>query len=125
MEPVSLVKISLPQQTHKYTDRSRVGDMAEAGQQRGVTAAFPPPPPFWKHFSPANIERLEKLKNEIERQKDDKRKKTWSPTPLRILELPPELRYLVPPEIPTTASYNLFGESQPVRLIPLSFDMKS
>ena len=85
--------------------------MAEAGQQRGVTAAFPPPPPFWKYFSTANIEKLEEFKNKIDIQNDDKLKKSLSPAALRMHELPPELRYLVPPEIPKTGSYSLFGES--------------
>ena len=95
--------------------------MAEPGQQRGVTAAFPPPPPFWKHFSHANIEKLEEVKNEIENRDDGKSKKSWSPTALRRLELPSELQYLVPPEIPKTESYKLFGETQLVTSDSLSF----
>ncbi|KAK2761578.1 Mediator of RNA polymerase II transcription subunit 7 [Arachnomyces sp. PD_36] len=88
--------------------------MAEAGQQRAVTAAFPPPPPFWKHFSSANLEKLEELKKEECSKNNKENPKTLSPADLRSLPLPPELRYLVPPEPPQSGFYNLFGEAQSV-----------
>lgn len=89
--------------------------MAETGQQRAVTAAFPPPPPFWKHFTSANLEKLEEFKKEASSKDNNKEnKKIWSPADLRSLQLPPELRYLVPPEPPQSGFYNLFGEAQNV-----------
>ncbi|PGH15032.1 hypothetical protein AJ79_02714 [Helicocarpus griseus UAMH5409] len=87
--------------------------MAEAGQQK-VAAAFPPPPPFWKHFTPQNLKKLEECKKEHEEKTGSKQ--DWTPEALRTLELPPELRYLVPPKAPTSGSYSLFGESQSVSI---------
>ncbi|ODM17279.1 Mediator of RNA polymerase II transcription subunit 7 [Aspergillus cristatus] len=87
--------------------------MAEAGQQRALTTAFAPPPPLWKHFNTDNIKRLEEIKKEASKGENGKiQAKKWTPTELRALDLPPELRYLVPPEIPTTGHYSVFGELQ-------------
>lgn len=88
--------------------------MTETGQQRAVTAAFPPPPPFWKYFSSTNLEKLEELKREESSKNNKENSKTWFPADLRSLQLPPELRYLVPPEPPQSGHYNLFGEAQSV-----------
>lgn len=94
--------------------------MAEAGQQRALTTAFAPPPPLWKHFNTDNIKRLEGIKKEASKGEDGKlHTKKWSPAELRALDLPPELRYLVPPEIPTTGHYSVFGELQNVRFFSL------
>ncbi|EEH05676.1 mediator complex subunit [Histoplasma capsulatum G186AR] len=87
--------------------------MAEAGQQK-VTAAFPPPPPFWKHFTSQNLKKLDECKKEHEEKIGSKQ--IWTPEALRMLELPPELRFLVPPQAPTSSSYSLFGESQSVSI---------
>ncbi|KAI9925273.1 hypothetical protein ASPWEDRAFT_121468 [Aspergillus wentii DTO 134E9] len=86
--------------------------MAEAGQQRALATAFAPPPPLWKHFTPDNIKKLEGIKKEASKGEDGKsRKKKWTAAELRALDLPPELRFLVPPEIPTE-QYSVFGELQ-------------
>ncbi|KAI9376626.1 mediator of RNA polymerase II transcription subunit 7 [Aspergillus egyptiacus] len=85
--------------------------MAEGGQQRALTTAFAPPP-LWKHFTPDNLKRFEAIKKEASKGEDGKRrKKEWSPAELRALDLPPELRFLVPPEIPSE-QYTVFGEVQ-------------
>ncbi|KAH8701620.1 mediator of RNA polymerase II transcription subunit 7 [Talaromyces proteolyticus] len=84
--------------------------MAEA--QRAVTAAFPPPPPFWKHFSKENVEKLDKLKAESAKSHDGNPKKKWSPSELQALDTPSELRYLIPPKAPTEGTYSVFGELQ-------------
>ncbi|THC88847.1 hypothetical protein EYZ11_011707 [Aspergillus tanneri] len=88
--------------------------MAETGQQRALTTAFPPPPPLWKHFTTVNIKKLEEIKRDATKGEDGKpqKKKTWTPTELRSLDLPTELRFLVPPEIPISGQYNVFGELQ-------------
>lgn len=83
-----------------------------------VTSAYPPPPPFWRNFTSENLERLERSKNEyIEKNKDDtdaaKLLHDGHPETLKKLELPPQVRYLIPPDIPTE-SYSLFGEEQKV-----------
>ena len=89
--------------------------MADAGQQRAVTAAFAPPPPLWKYFTRENLDKLEQIKAEASKDQDGRphRDKQWSPSELRALDLPPELRFLVPPEIPT-GQYSVFGELQSV-----------
>ncbi|EAU33714.1 conserved hypothetical protein [Aspergillus terreus NIH2624] len=87
--------------------------MAESGQPSALTTAFAPPPPLWKHFTPENVKRLEEIKKEASKGEDGKpRKKTWTPAELRALDLPPELRFLVPPEVPTEGHYSVFGELQ-------------
>lgn len=87
-------------------------NMADA--QRALTAAFPPPPPFWKHFTTETIEKLERIKKESAAQKTSTGKK-WTASDLRALDVPPELRYLIPPEAPTEGTYSVFGELQNVR----------
>ncbi|RJE24109.1 hypothetical protein PHISCL_03544 [Aspergillus sclerotialis] len=81
--------------------------MAEAGQPKPLPTAFAPPPSLWKHFTPENIKKLEEIKENAAEGKSKK----WTPAELRALDLPPELRYLVPPAIPTE-SYSVFGELQ-------------
>ncbi|KAJ5205157.1 Mediator complex subunit Med7 [Penicillium cf. griseofulvum] len=87
--------------------------MADESQQRTVNAAFAPPPPLWKHFTPENIDRVEQIKAEASRGEDGRlnKNKKWSPAELRALEIPSELRYLVPPDIPE-GQYSVFGELQ-------------
>ena len=84
-------------------------------QQRAVTAAFAPPPPLWKHFTRENRNKLEDIKKEASKGPDGDaaRDKKWSPSELRALDVTAELRFLVPPEIPT-GEYSVFGELQTV-----------
>ncbi|KOC13087.1 RNA polymerase II mediator complex protein [Aspergillus flavus AF70] len=86
--------------------------MADAGQQRPLTA-FAPPPPLWKHFTPDNLKKLDEIKKNASKGEDGKpQKKKWTPTELRALDVPPELHFLVPPEIPKSGHYSVFGELQ-------------
>lgn len=89
--------------------------MADPNQQRAATAAFAPPPPLWKHFTRENLDRLEQIKTEASKDENGRpdRNKEWTPSELRALDLPPELRFLVPPEIPS-GQYSVFGELQSV-----------
>lgn len=89
--------------------------MADA--QRAVAAAFPPPPPFWKHFTTENIEKLDKLKSESAKSHGQDPKKKWSPSELQALDTPTDLRYLIPPTAPAEGSYSVFGELQSVGLL--------
>ncbi|KAJ5441814.1 Mediator complex subunit Med7 [Penicillium cf. griseofulvum] len=95
--------------------------MADESQQRTVNAAFAPPPPLWKHFTPENIDRVEQIKAEASRGEDGRlnKNKKWSPAELRALEIPSELRYLVPPDIPE-GQYSVFGELQTVSLYSIA-----
>ncbi|KAJ5522738.1 Mediator complex subunit Med7 [Penicillium frequentans] len=87
--------------------------MADPNQQRAVNTAFAPPPPLWKHFTRENLDRLKEIKTEASKDEDGRpnRNKQWSPAELRALDLAPELRFLVPPDIPT-GEYSVFGELQ-------------
>ncbi|KAL4863596.1 hypothetical protein BDV12DRAFT_177356 [Aspergillus spectabilis] len=86
--------------------------MADGGQQRALTTAFAPPPPLWKHFTPENVKRLNDIKKEASKGKDGKLQgKEWPSAELRSLTVPPELRFLLPPEIPSE-QYSVFGEVQ-------------
>lgn len=85
--------------------------MAEAGQPKPLPTVFAPPPSLWKHFTPENIKKLDEIKENTAEGKPKK----WTPAELRALDLPPELRYLVPPAMPTE-SYSVFGELQSVCL---------
>ena len=67
----------------------------QAGNQ--LTAAFPPPPPFYKQFTVENLAKLEDLQGaEAESNKE-------------TTALPKELQYLVPPPPPIEGSYHSFG----------------
>lgn len=90
--------------------------MADESQQRAVNTAFAPPPPLWKHFTRENIDKVEQIKAEASKGEDGRlnKNKQWSSAELRALELPSELRYLVPPDIPE-GQYSVFGELQTVR----------
>lgn len=96
--------------------------MADANEQRAVATAFAPPPPLWKHFTRDNLDKFDQIKTEASKEKDGQPagEKKWSPAELRALDLPPELRFLVPPEIPT-GEYTVFGEPQTVCLSRPSF----
>jgi mediator of RNA polymerase II transcription subunit 7 len=90
--------------------------MADSGAERVLASPFPPPPPFWKHFTTDNLNKLEQIKEERSKQETRfTRKKKWTPTELQSLDVSSEIRYLIPPEIPKTGTYTVFGESQIVR----------
>ena len=88
--------------------------MAEQPQANALASAFPTPPPFWQHFTPENISRIEALRA----AESDPEAKPVDPAdglPLRILDLPPELRWLQPPEPPSNGIYRCFGDTFNVR----------
>ncbi|RAL67134.1 hypothetical protein DID88_007912 [Monilinia fructigena] len=83
-------------------------------QPNQLAAAHPGPPSFWKHFTPHNIERIEKLRAE----KSSNQRALIKPSyklPPRILDLPVELRYLQPPEPPTSGSYRTLGQIHKIK----------
>jgi mediator of RNA polymerase II transcription subunit 7 len=99
--------------------------MADTNEQRAVATAFAPPPPLWKHFTRDNLDKLDQIKTEASKDKDGipAIEKKWSPAELRALEVPSELRFLVPPEIPT-GEYTVFGEPQTVCLNHQAFSFR-
>lgn len=86
--------------------------MEEQQQAPALATAFPAPPPFWQSFTPENLQRIEDL-----RAAQSPSAKIYDASvelPLRILELPAELRFLQPPEPITTGKYRVFGEAYDV-----------
>lgn len=85
--------------------------MAEDGSG-GLENFFPPPPPFYKYFTAKNIDRLKKLQESAQAQGDETEQESAGSglTKQQILNLPSELRYLIPPEVPADGKYRSFGE---------------
>ncbi|KAF2651531.1 mediator of RNA polymerase II transcription subunit 7 [Lophiostoma macrostomum CBS 122681] len=88
--------------------------MAENKQQQEepefLSAYYPDPPPFYKHFTRENQERLQQFKSD-DGITDDGAGSGGLPA-AQLLSLPPELRCLVPPEPPADdAEYHVFGEA--------------
>jgi hypothetical protein len=94
--------------------------MADEGT---AAAIFPPPPPFYKQFTASNLARLKELK-------DAQTATDGAPAgQSSLLDLPPELRCLVPPEAPADGIYRSFGEEVDVRTanhryLPKAFRLK-
>jgi len=74
-----------------------------------VTALYPDPPPFWKDFTPANLARIESLKQDYAEQQG-----IDVDTVVRISDIPEDLTYLQPPAEPTDAKWRLFSEPQSI-----------
>lgn len=87
--------------------------MAEQQEPQALAAAFPAPPPFWQEFTPENISRISEL-----RTAESKSAATPDPAtelPIRLLDLPAELRCLQPPDPPAEGIYRCFGDVYNVR----------
>lgn len=81
-----------------------------------LATVFPAPPPFYKHFIPANQSRLESLQesarqNTESTEEADGDKDGGNKGPeLGLDELPHDLRYLIPPKPPLDGKFRSFGE---------------
>lgn len=86
--------------------------MAEEGP---LLNYFPDPPPFFKHFTTENLERLKNIEKEATNGTETSNNIAESSSRLsteRILALPAELRYLIPPPPPSdNESFHVFGEA--------------
>ncbi|KAF2624514.1 hypothetical protein BU25DRAFT_154801 [Macroventuria anomochaeta] len=75
---------------------------------------FPDPPPFFKHFTTKNIERLKEIEKEADNGTEASNGIANPSSKLsteQILALPTELRYLIPPPPPhDNESFHVFGE---------------
>ncbi|OAL52533.1 mediator of RNA polymerase II transcription subunit 7 [Pyrenochaeta sp. DS3sAY3a] len=89
--------------------------MADHQQQHDedlVLSFFPDPPPFYKHFTPENLERLKDIEQQAPDAGDDKGALPPKLSAEQILALPTELRYLIPPEPPADdEEFHVFGEA--------------
>jgi len=82
--------------------------MEEQPTPNALAAAFPNPPPFWQAFSTENIGRVSAL-----RSQQDPTTRGHDPAkclPVRLLDLPTELRWLEPPEPPADGKFRCFGD---------------
>lgn len=80
--------------------------MAQPQEEDDVlTSYFPNPPPFYKHFTPKNLDALSHFKDQHNLSENA------TLTPTQLLDLPTELRYLVPPAPPVPSTeYTVFGK---------------
>lgn len=77
----------------------------EEEDEQIIISFFPDPPPFYKHFTTENQERIRKIEEETGASENDTKPTTTRPfgaslSADQIAALPMELRYLIPPEPP-------------------------
>jgi len=94
--------------------------MADQQPQSGaISAAFPAPPPFYKHFTEQNLSHLRDLQQQ-QAQTDSTTVDPAAASTPKLFDLPPELRFLIPPDPPSSGLYKSFGDqynaSPPSRL---------
>lgn len=98
------------------------GEVQQVEEATPMIAPFPAPPPFYQHFTARNLAQLRQKRKEAHlahstsSDNGDAAKKE-----LDMLSLPTELRYLIPPQPPTTGEFTVFGvpttlEQQPQSL---------
>jgi len=100
--------------------------MAEGSQANPLSSAFPAPPPFYKHFTPSNLAQVAEARPRTTPPQPstngdgDGDGAPSQPTTIaaRLGDLPPELRFLLPPDPPTTGIYHSFGDRYNVRSAP-------
>ncbi|KAK8210591.1 mediator of RNA polymerase II transcription subunit 7 [Phyllosticta capitalensis] len=83
--------------------------MADEDAENVLSTQWPAPPPFWKHFTPENRARLKELQSSAH-DEDTQMSGSQEPSDPKNLDLPPELRYLVPPQPPASGKYRSFGD---------------
>lgn len=89
--------------------------MTEQPQANALASLFPTPPPFWQSFTAKNIARIEELRA-AQAGPEHTSHATATSLPIRLLELPAELRLLQPPEPPKDGIYRCFGDTYNVRI---------
>ncbi|KAI9776864.1 MAG: Mediator of RNA polymerase II transcription subunit 7 [Geoglossum umbratile] len=81
--------------------------MAEPHQGHTHAAAFPAPPPFFKHFTAENLSRLKDIQRPNTQSVGDGDSST---NQTELENLPDELKYLIPPIPPDDGRYWNFGD---------------
>lgn len=100
--------------------------MTDQPQAGTISAAFPAPPPFYKSFTPQNLERLqEHLESSGQQPTSSPATQPITTPPLDLLSLPPELRNLIPPPPPPEGKYRSFGTLHDVSPTPASDDQQT
>lgn len=91
----------------------------DVDEEERVGSLFPSPPPFWRHFTPANVNILEEAQRSAAGISDPPAaaSSTLPQLPVdRILALPTEVRYLIPPEPPAEdEEYTVFQRATKLR----------
>ena len=76
-------------------------------------AFFPAPPPFYKHFTAENLDALKQIKEANADSNDGSNELSAA----QIINLPPKLRYLIPPEPPSDDdTFRVFETQKSVRI---------
>lgn len=88
--------------------------MAEEGLPGVHCNQFPTPPPFWRHFTPSNVARLQQIHASHDTTQDTGDFGGISQD-LKPEDVPEGLRLLVPPHLPDSGQYESFGEKHKVR----------
>ncbi|KAI1474837.1 MED7-domain-containing protein [Daldinia eschscholtzii] len=70
-----------------------------------VSSTWPPPPPFWRDFTPENLARIDELRKE-----QAEKEGIEDISKVRLQNLPRELRNLQPPLEPTEGAWRVFGD---------------
>ncbi|KAI0175451.1 mediator complex, subunit Med7 [Pestalotiopsis sp. NC0098] len=78
----------------------------DSESQNAITSTFPPPPPFWRDFTPDNVARIADL-----RQEQVEREGIVDGKTVRLTGLPENLRNLQPPPEPTSGAWRVFGQN--------------
>lgn len=97
--------------------------MEEEQHANLLSAAFPGPPPFYKHFTAKNVARLKAAENQAEQSvsslngnvEEEPQQSHEAQSAVEgfsnLQDLPHELLYLIPPEPPSNGVYRSFGET--------------
>ncbi|KAI0517959.1 mediator complex, subunit Med7 [Xylaria bambusicola] len=74
-------------------------------EEKQIASTWPPPPPFWKAFTPENILRIDALRKEAAENSG-----LQDSSNARLTSLPRELRNLQPPSEPEDGEWRVFGD---------------
>ena len=83
--------------------------MADDQDPGAISTTFPIPPPFYKHFTEENRQRLQDLTGSTSDASLNSKQKQELDTHQQLPEVPAELRFLVPPPPPKDGRYISFG----------------